>query len=317
MVSWNNTHLCRSSRLYITCGIFAVRAFGKKHALVQRGLDFGVERLHYLDELTYSPVVGQKLAKARIMKLILGHFGCRHRVQRASNKQNFRQPLFLAFIGPLDTGKTSLAREIGGLLAESKATASLFLAYGDESDTSWSETQREISGFMHRMSNTPEKVGVLVLDQFSSGYSCWRRTGDLMHRIMRENSPVAYNNIVCIRTERREMCASFYPSIYEIENEDARTDALITDPNLRYTASNAQPIFPKEAVVPFVPLTRAECIAKTKLLIERDANVVGLSFAVKHRFAEYIADKYGFVNEELTSMVLQAEVDYWHVLTAN
>ena len=67
-------------------------------------------------------------------------------------------------------------------------------------------------------------------------------------------------------------------------------------------------------IFPFVPLTRDERIAKTKLLISSDTNGRDLSIGVRHRFAEYIADAYDYCDEALTSTIMQQEVDYWRLL---
>lgn len=276
-----------------------------KNALVKRGLDFGVHRLPHLNELFFSSsVVGQQLAKARIIKLILCHFGRRYR-----DKCTFEEssgPLFLSFVGPNDTGKSDLAQEVGSLLTCPGDES--YLSFGKEPGETkkFSKAWQAITEVIWKISKTPNKVGVVVMDcAFCS---------DLSRRIRREYSELARqgnlppSNMIFIHTVAYQMNQSFD----EIQNQDARADALVDkvisdsllEPHLLGTA------------VPFLPLTRDELIAKTKLLLEGDVNAKGLSLSVKHEFAEYIAVKHGYSNEKLTSCVLLDQLDYWQLRSA-
>ena len=323
--------------------------------LVQRSRECGIPRLALLEELTFShKVVEQSMAKARIVQLLFGHFGHRHRMLNSSSTSSTtttspentatadtsttpkttslgpKGPLFLSLIGSRGTGKTALAQEVADLITHPDDDAVLFLQYynatlqdGGTTVVTFQETKPVIREFVIRMlqRTNQQQVAVVILD----GYS---HTVDFRHDALDNllldiqssvnDTAALLGNIIFIQTVSLSMDGYLESPICEISSQEARASALIKEMLTTETVQQAMgwsdPDHAAHAIVPFVPLTRDERIAKTKLLISSDTNGRDLSIGVRHRFAEYIADAYDYCDEALTSAVMQQEVDYWRLL---
>jgi hypothetical protein len=169
---------------------------------------------------------------------------------------------------------------------------------------------------------TKHQVAVVILDGYS--HAADFRHDALDNLLLEIQSSVkgtvaSLDNIIFIQTVSLSMDGYLESPMCEISSPKARAVAVImgmlTTETVQQAMGWSDPDQAAHSIVPFVPLTREERIAKAKLLISEDTNGRELSIRVLHRFAEYIADAYDYCDEALTLTVMQREVDYWCLLT--
>ncbi|OEU11328.1 P-loop containing nucleoside triphosphate hydrolase protein [Fragilariopsis cylindrus CCMP1102] len=134
-----------------------------------------VYRLPLIAELNFSRIVGQRFAKDIIIKKVIVHL--KRRNNRRGLATSSSGPLSMVFAGPSGNGKTELAQELATLLNKpndnnaflkidcgklSTATELFGLAGAYQG----SEQGSTLNNFIVSMSREPDKIGVVLLDEF-------------------------------------------------------------------------------------------------------------------------------------------------------
>lgn len=129
-----------------------------------------VPRLPLLNELNFSKVIGQRLAKSMILQKITTYFW-----SRAGNEALALGPLSMIFAGPSGNGKTELAREVAELLnrpsdnAFHKVDCGVMTRaeeiFGLAGAYVGSHEGSALNNFVRSIAQERNKIGVVLLDE--------------------------------------------------------------------------------------------------------------------------------------------------------
>jgi hypothetical protein len=273
------------------------------------GKAVNVPRLPLMNELDFSNIVGQRLAKGIIREQIVTYFW-----RRCNEKGGvpIRHPLSMIFAGPSGNGKTELALEVAELLNRPGDQAFLKVDCGKMTHSTeifglsgayqGAYEGSALNNFILTMSETPNKIGVVLLDELDKakeevikGLYQVLDKGEWTNKLLREGSGsqtsvVPCRNIIFIMTvnsadDRIVKYAKDHPSVYtanqlamaDHRRELQRKIQISLQTTYPFTAAFVGRV---NAFVPFVPMASAtaedsnllqcEMMTVAKLLIERE-----------------------------------------------
>ena len=272
----------------------------------------GAPRLRFMTELDFSEIVGQRLAKGMIREQVVTYFRNRCRKTKSSNSPRHSSPLCMIFAGPSGSGKTELAHELSVLLNGPSTNAFLKIdcgkmqhsteVFGLSGAYQGSYLGSELNNFVVRMAREPEKVGVVLLDEFDK---CNREVIEGFYQVFdkgewtdkklnddesSQTSVVPCHNIIFIMTvnladSEIERYIQEAPSVYTDVLGEMRLHQRRLEMTIQTRLQQAYP-FTKafvgrlDAFVPFFPLSlnsgedadplELEMMTIAKLLIEKE-----------------------------------------------
>jgi hypothetical protein len=274
-----------------------------------------VSRLSLINELDFSKIVGQRLAKIMIRKELVTHFwSCCDETGGAPIKH----PLSMIFAGPSGNGKTELAQELADLLNRPNDDTFLKIDCGQITDMNeffgmsgayqGAHEGSTLNNFVVNIGQEPNKIGVVLLDEIDkattgiiTGLYQVLDKGEWTNKQLTtgsnsQTSTISCRNIIFIMTVNAAdraivEYAQRHPSVYTDGPRQMAEHKMALEKKIETCLQQTHP-FTKAfigrigAFVPFLPMSaqtsataeKLECEMMTvaKLLIERERDNVEL-----------------------------------------
>jgi hypothetical protein len=274
-----------------------------------------VSRLSLINELDFSKIVGQRLAKLMIRKELVTHFwSCCDETGVAPIKH----PLSMIFAGPSGNGKTELAQELADLLNRPNDDTFLKIDCGKITDKNeffgmsgayqGAHEGSTLNNFVVKIGQEPNKIGVVLLDEIDkattgiiTGLYQVLDKGEWTNKQLTtgsesQTSTISCRNIIFIMTVNAAdraivEYAQGHPSVYTDGSREMAEHKMTLEKKIETCLQQTQPFTEAfigriGAFVPFLPMSaqtsataeKLECEMMTvaKLLIERERDNVEL-----------------------------------------
>mmetsp|Transcript_14116 Transcript_14116/g.38993 ORF Transcript_14116/g.38993 Transcript_14116/m.38993 type:complete len:531 (-) Transcript_14116:1667-3259(-) len=271
-------------------------------------------RLPLINELDFSKIIGQRLAKHIIRQTVVSHFWSAIDIGGIHMKQ---APLSMVFAGPSGSGKTELAEELAQLLnrpgdkafhkVDCGKLSTAAEVFGLSGAFQGAQEGSSLNNFMLWLSHNPDKIGVILLDEFDKvdhevvhGFFQVLDKGEWTNKKLQldgtsQSSTIHCRNAIFIMTvnaadQQIEQYASDH-DLYSDVSLDGHASNLNNEihSRLKSTYPFSLPFLGRVSkFIPFTPLCadtiddasnsssllRSEMMTITKLLIERERDRV-------------------------------------------